>query len=266
MNIRRYSYLPAVILVTALLAVGVARPAMALNHVAALRSGKLIIAVPTQVVFAIPEKLHTYILPVLIGTPATPGEARAYASARSQLQSAAVNAVLKPYAQRIGTLPLRKKFLAFTRRVVSRVAWIDSGRSVVIYKGPKPLDANRMRRLTFAGNTDAVVFIRPIIVFPRDFKQVYIIAAITVYAWGPVHAFFMGTTTLHAGISLDEMTPELKTYGVEGLAASKREGTAVTAARARVWFARDATRLQRALATVMKKLQKPLSSYLKGHS
>ncbi len=265
MSTHRYGYLPATILVTALLAVGAVHPAMALNHVAALRSGKLIIAVPAPVVFAMPERLHTYILPVLIGTPATPSETRAYASARNQLQSATVNTVLEPYVKRIETLPLRKKFLSFARKIVSRVAWIDSGRLSAIYEGLKPLDAKRMRRLTFAGNTDAVVFVRPIIVFTRDFKQVYIIAAVTVYAWGPVHAFFMGTTILHADTSLDETTPDLKTYGIEGLAASKREGMAATEARARVWFAHDAARLKLALATDMTKLQKSLSNYLDGH-
>jgi len=213
-----------------------------------------------------PERSHTYILPILIGTPVTPGETKAYASAGSQLQSAVVNTVLKPYANQIETLPLRKKFLSFARKVVSRVAWIDSGRLAAIHDGPKPLDAKRMRRLTFAGNTDVVVFIRPIIVFSRDFKQVYIIAAVMVYAWGPVRAFFMGSENLYANASLNRMEPELKTYGVEGLAASKREGMAATEARARVWFARDATRLKLALATDMEKLQKPLSNYLDGHS
>ncbi len=265
MSTHRYGYLSATILVTVLLAVGAVRPAMALNHVAALRSGKLIIAVPAQVVFAIPERLHTYILPVLIGTPAMPSETRAYASARNQLQSATVNTALKPYVKPIETLPLRKKFLSFARKVVSRVAWIDSGRLAAIHEGPKPLDAKRMRRLTFAGNTDAVVFIRPVIVFSRDFKQVYIIAEVTVYAWGPVHAFFMGSENLYASASLNRMEPELKTYGVEGLAASKREGMAATEARARVWFAHDAARLKLALATDMEKLQKSLSSFLDGH-
>jgi hypothetical protein len=263
---RRYGYLPAAILVAALLTAGAARPAMALNHVAALRSGKLIIAVPAPVVFAMPERSHTYILPILIGTPITPSETKAYASAGGQLQSAADNIVLKPYAKRIETLPLRKEFLSFARKTVLRVSWINSGRSAAIYEGQKPLDAKRMRRLTFAGNTGAVVFIRPIIVFTRDFKQVYIITAVTVYAWGPVRAFFMGSENFYASVSLNRMEPELKTYGIEGLAASKREGMAATEARARVWFARDATRLKLALAIDMEKLQKSLSSYLDGHS
>jgi hypothetical protein len=213
-----------------------------------------------------PERSHTYILPILIGTPITPSETKTYASAGGQLLSAVDNIVLKPYAKRIETLPLRKEFLSFARKVVSRVSWIDSGRSAAIYEGSKPLDVKRMRRLTFAGNTDAVVFIRPTIVFTRDFKRVYIIAAVTVYAWGPVRAFFMGSENLYASASLNRIEPKLKTYGVEGLAASKREGMAATEARARVWFARDAIRLKQALATDMQSLQKPLSGYLDGHS
>ncbi len=204
------------------------------------------------------------ILPVLIKGPDFPDDVKVYKEAESQLQSAATNKVLKPYEELIRRLALRQGLLSIAREIVLSVPWIGHASSAALYRDSDPLNEEKMRSLTFAGNTDAMAFLQPIVVFSPDLRQVYVIATVTVYAWGPVRAFYMGSANLHADVSLNETKPELKPNGVEGLAASDIVGKTASEVRARVWFADDAGRLKQAIASDMRQLQKQIVNYLAG--
>lgn len=265
---RRYGCLFVLVLVA-----GFARSALALNHVDALRSGKVIVAVPSPAFFIPPSadendssRADTAILPVLFGSPSVPGEMKAYAEALHQLESPTVSPILQPYASELKALPTESLFLSLGRKSAASVAWIGNSNAAMLYRGDTPLDSEAMRHLTFTAHKDAVVFVRPIVVFSPGLRHVFVIARISVYGWGPVHAFFMGSTTLYSGTLLTDTIPELRNYGVEGVAASSRDGAVFSRARASVWLAHNAQRLNQAFAKDLKKLQMSLSAYLQGRS
>ncbi|MGH8272954.1 MAG: hypothetical protein ACRES9_01675 [Gammaproteobacteria bacterium] len=205
------------------------------------------------------------ILPVLLGNPGSPGEAGSYAVAKGKLQSAADNDLLGIRVRQIGTLPLGRDALSTAHSAATLVKWIRKSSLVSLYRDKSPLDMTKMRALTFGSGTDATVFVQPMVVFSSSFKRAYVIATVTVYAWGPVRAFYMGSTSLHAETSLNETVPTLKSYGVESVAAGDRVDRAASRVRARVWFADDAARLKQALAADTRKIGKQLVAYLNGN-
>lgn len=270
---RRYGLSFFMILVASLVSVGFAGRAEALNHVKALRTGQLVIAVanppvsiPSQSGASSTSGSSSDILPVLLGSPHSPSDVKAYSEAMRKLLSPTDSALLKPYREAIQGLHVAQTFLSSAQQVVSNVPWIKNSSNVMLYRGTEPMNAQTMHALTFHSGKDAIVFVRPIVVFSSDMEQVYVIARVTVYASGPVHAFFMGSTTLYARVLLNDTGPELRNYGAEGLAASEQIGPSVVHARASVWFAHDASRLKQAFVKDVQNLQAPLSSYLRGSS
>lgn len=269
---RRYGFPVAIILMAGLLAISLARRAGALNHVKALRTGKLIIAVPQPSVFIPPQSdagngsgAHSDILPVLLRSPAYPAGMRIYSEAMKTLLPAVKSVYLEPYQQTIQTLDFAQRFLSVSREAMAQVVWID-GTDVLPYDGAEPIDTRIMRGLTSSSNKDAVAFVRPIVLFSPGLRRVYVVARVAVYAWGPVHSFFLGSTVLYTRTSLNDTTPGLRTNGVEGIAAGNQTGQAVYRARASVWFAHDAARLKQAIARDVKNLRSPLTGYLQGGS
>jgi len=85
-----------------------------------------------------------------------------------------------------------------------------------------------------------------------------------VYAWGPVKSFFLDAKTVYASTSLNATQPALSSRGLEGVAASRRNGKAAKNARVRVWFANDAARLKQAVARCLSDLRAPLAQFLAG--
>lgn len=247
---RRYGFSIVVTLVAGLLSVGLAHQAEALNHVKALRTGQLVIAVSKPFVFIPPQSganstsgSHSDILPVLLGSPYSPSDVKAYSVAMGKLLSPTHSVLLKPYHDVIQNLHLAQAFLFVAQQIASSVSWIKNSSNVMLYNGEKQMDVQTMHSLTFNSGKDAVVFVKPIVVFSPDLGHVYVIARMTVYASGPVHAFFMGSKTLYARMSLNDTSPALRGYGVEGLAASGQTGQTVAYARASAWFAHTMRRV-----------------------
>lgn len=254
-----------------MLLIGLPHRAVALDHVSALRSGDLVM---DPAVLRVPESAgmvtysgrHAAVISELFSSPHSPSQLKAYKDALDRMSTPAGSSVLKAYAKLISALPLDRVLLADAKREVRSVSWIKGGNAVSLCRESCSLNADAMKRITASSGKDAVVFIKPVVVFSPDFSRIYLIERLDVFAWGPVHSFYMGSDTLHKGLMLLDTKPDLRVNGIQGLAASNGIGENVIRARIAVWFANHGRRLMQAIKMASKSLALPLSSYLQGHS
>ncbi|MDN5864997.1 MAG: hypothetical protein L0I62_07255 [Gammaproteobacteria bacterium] len=254
-----------VLLAAALATIIGAAPAFALEHASQLRSGELVISTPSPVVFTLPPAdTQVAVLPVLFENP-TPGNIQGWKSAHQELRSADESALLKPYGGQIKALSLKQDLLVLGQKVVLHVPWMQRTKEAVsMAEGFELLDAPKMRNFVSSAHVDAVAFLQPLIVFSDNFKSVYVIAPITVYAWGPVRTFFLDARTFYASTSIEDTNPELANHGMEGIAKSRLKGKSTKRARLRVWFSNGASRLKQAAALSLQKLEEPLAQFLES--
>lgn len=268
---RRFAFMLGVAAFAGIALLGIPRRAMALDHVSALRSGELIVAppvlrVPPSVGAGEDSRMHADVIPVLLSRPHLPGEVKSYNNALSRLIAPQDSALIGAYAKLVSSTQLTPDILDAVKQGVSSVSWIKGGNDVSLYKASSNLDDAAMKRIAGASGKDAVVFMKPLVVFSPDFSRVYVIERLKVYAWGPVHSFFMGSDTLHSGYLLMNTRPELEAGGIQGLAASDAAGENAVRARISVWFANHAQRLMQAIKAASQNLTVPLSGYLGGHA
>lgn len=245
-----------------------APPALALNHVSALRSGEVIVGPVVVLAPAVRRdgevRSHMALIPVLMGNPHSPAEVSVYKNAVGQLRTPMNSGLLKGYENLISSLPMETDIFAGTKRGISGVSWIRSDKDVSLYTKSRRLSVHAMKRITSSFGKDATVFVKPIVVFSRDCAHVYLIERLAVFAWGPVHSFYLGSRVLHSGFWLLNTKPELKAGGVQGLAASQETGGDAVRARIDVWFANHGRRLMQAIKATSRNLTPALSSYLQG--
>jgi len=246
-----------------------ARPAMALRHVPALRSGRVIVA---PVVVRAPRvskegegRAPTALIPVLMNNPHSPEQVKVYKDAVNQLRAPAESRTLKGYEKVISSLPLEKYIFAGVEHGVRGISWVGGDSDVSLYRKSPKLSVDVMKGITASSGKGATVFIKPLVVFSRDFSHVYLIERLVVFVWGPVHSFYLGSRILHRSFLLLNTKPELKAGGIQGLAASIETGRQEVRARADVWFANHGRRLMQAIKATSRNLTPALSSYLQGH-
>lgn len=266
---QRHLYVPLTILSAWLALAMTARPAMALSHISALRSGDVIVA---PVVVRAPltgqdgaGPGHTAVIPVLMNNPHSPAEVTAYKDAMKELRAPADSRMLKGYQKIVSGLPLEETILAGIKQGAGGVSWVKGGNDVSLYRRSRALSVDAMKHMTASSGNDATVFIKPLVVFSPDFSHIYLLERVAVFAWGPVHPFFLGSRILHGDFLLLDTKPELKPVGVQGLAASQMTGENPRRARAAVWFANHGRRFMQAIKAASNNLAPALSSYLQGH-
>jgi len=259
------TFLTSVVLVLAgMVLLGSPHRAMALEHASALRSGELLVARAKLLIT--PMAKHTAVLPVLMGSPNSPSREKSYVSALSSLKKPLSNHLLTPFGKVISKLRLTGTIMADIRRAARRISWINGKQSVSKYPAVPGLSTHVMTSLTAKSGKDAVVFVKPIVVFSPDFTRVYVIENLTVYAWGPVHSFYMGSHTIYSGLSLTDTKPALKPTGMQGAASGNGADKNTLRARVAVWFARHGRRMIEAIKADSNNLVNPLSHYLQGSS
>lgn len=245
----------------ALLIMFAAGSASALEHVSTLRTGKLIIGSP--VIYVLPASArNAAILPVLFENT-TLENLEDWTDAFDTLQSSPESRILEPYETSIQSFSVKNALARLAQHVAAGVDWINHDQEIVLTPdAPGPLNTQAMRKLTEKSHLDAVVFLKPVIVFSEDYSKAYVIAPLTVYAGGPVRAFYLDSQALHADMSINQTRPELSNRGVEAVAASRRQDKGARRARLELWFAHDASRLKQAVEQNLRSLRRPLADFL----
>lgn len=244
------------------------QPVMQPSHVAALRSGRMIVAVPKRayVTLSSPYAVSGSALAEGLGVTmgGAVGAAIYSAAAPGQDRKVLVGVVLRPYASQIRQMHSGQHFFDIARLAADQTPWMGNDPEVSRYTKPDAPGSGAMSRIVQSGGTQAVVLLNCAIGFSFDLKTLYAEVQVGVYAQGPHHANLIDGGTLKAGTDLQDAGSALGDYGVEGIASGKPEDLAALGARANLWLENDGKRYRTAVAEDMAKLRPMLINYLNG--
>jgi len=262
MTIKTIAWAAAAGLLVSTVAACTTQPAMAPDHVSALKSGEIAVVTPARGVVFVKRRSN--------GTAAFAGFfggaiGVAIAGAAEAAQGpplAARNPFFKPYGKQIERLPVRSDLLGVARSAASDVAWIGGPTAVKGYH--RSLTTGEMQRITQENPVNATAFMQTVVFFSPDLRKLEVAATMSVFAHGSAHAVPLDGGRLLASTTLAKTTPELSATGVEAIAASKRTDKSSKSARAEVWLAHGGARFRQALHADLKQLQAALVNYLNG--